>query len=780
MVDMVANDMAWNGAHNTVDYSYFDVFNDSSLYHPYCPVTDYQNATNAEECWTGDDYLILPDLNTENALVVSKWQSWVSNITQFYGIDGIRLDACLELNKPFFTSFESAAGVYMICEVYNYPIASVCDYQNYVSGLLNFPLWYLVIDAFQTIQGSIANLYNGITQVQGSCKDVSLLGNFVENHDVNRFAYNTTDAGLDQNAIAFVMLNDGIPIIYAGEEQHYNGSFPPSDRETTWTSNYDTTNVYYQLIKKINLFRNCVIARDPTYVTTNSVPFFQDTQVLAVKKGSSAATQVVGVFNNRGIGAVAYTINMTNTGFTAGQQVFEVYTEQTVTVTPQGELPVYMYGGQPRIYYLLSSGCTGNGSTSPLTTSGSTTAIQSSTSMSLPSTNTAPIVTTTSVLPTSTTSISSPATSPSVRGSSSSSAILSSPTTSSAVASSVFPSSFGQISSSSTSSSGLTSSNPVTNPVSTSSVLPGSTVPGTSSLSSVVPLSSSAVNIPGTSTSASLLPTSSHSTVPTPATTPPVCPSADGGSFASDGHEFVVGCGIGSDQTHYAQQPGHDISDCVHICVTYTGTPACEAVTFTNGVCYLKSSPGAVHHEDGSDSAFVISSPSGPETVVSGFLSGNISYAAPACPAANGNTFESNGYVYVVGCSTDNFVVDISASPGADLATCVESCITFSGTTACVAVTHNNGTCHLKGSVGTVYHADGADTVFIIANPAGVNPAGVPTGLPASSPPTPTGPPSLSPNLAGNGPLPNHSDTYTMTYGCEVIVYMPSNETCPA
>ena len=311
MVDMVANDMAWNGAHNTVDYTQFDVFSDPSLYHPYCAVTDYQNATNAEECWTGDNNVSLPDLNTENSTVISKWQSWVTNITQTYGIDGIRLDACLELNKAFFPYFESAAGVYMVCEVYNYPIAGVCDYQNYVSGLLNFPMWYLVIAAFGSNTGSIANLYNGITQMQGSCKDVSLLGNFVENHDVNRFAYNTTDAGLDQNAIAFVMLNDGIPIIYAGEEQHYSGGAPPADRETTWTSNYDTTNIYYQLIKKINLFRSCVAAKDPTYVTTNSVPFFLDTQVLAVKKGSSPATQVVGVFNNRGTGAIAYTINST-------------------------------------------------------------------------------------------------------------------------------------------------------------------------------------------------------------------------------------------------------------------------------------------------------------------------------------------------------------------------------------------------------------------------------------------------------------------------------------
>ncbi|KAL9132427.1 MAG: hypothetical protein Q9175_006399 [Cornicularia normoerica] len=342
MVDMVTNDMAWNGNHTTVDYSVYDVFNDPSYFHPYCPITDYQNSTNAVECWSGDDHISLPDLAIENATVLNKWEAWVSNITATYGIDGIRLDACLEQDQQFFTPFETAAGVYIICEAYDYPIDVVCGYQKYVSGLLNFPVWYLVIDAFGSISGSITNLYNGITEMQGNCTDVSLLGNFVENHDVNRLPYTVSDPGLNQNAIAFVMLNDGIPIIYAGEEQYYSGGSPPADRETTWTSGYNTSSTYYQLVQKINQFRTCAIGNDATYLTTKSVPFFLDTQVIGVKKGSSPATQVVGVYNNRGTGAEAYTINMANTGWTAGDVVYEIYTEQAVTVDAQGELPVYI------------------------------------------------------------------------------------------------------------------------------------------------------------------------------------------------------------------------------------------------------------------------------------------------------------------------------------------------------------------------------------------------------------------------------------------------------
>ena len=324
MVDMVTNDMAWNGNYTTVDYSVYDVFGDPSYYHPYCPITDYQNGTNAQICWSGDQHISLPDLATENATVINLWQTWVSNITKFYGIDGIRLDACLEQDLEFFPQFEAAADMYVVCETYDYPIDFVCNYQNYVSGLLNYPMWYIINDVFQ-YNYDMSTLYDGIQQIQGNCTDVSLLANFVENHDVARFPYATSDSGLDQNAIAFAMLNDGIPIIYAGEEQYYSGGLPPADRETTWTSGYDTTNIYYQLIKKINSLRTCLIAKDATYVTSNSVPFYLDTQAIGVKKGSSVATQMVAVYNSRGVGAVAYTINMNGTGWTAGDVIYGSY-----------------------------------------------------------------------------------------------------------------------------------------------------------------------------------------------------------------------------------------------------------------------------------------------------------------------------------------------------------------------------------------------------------------------------------------------------------------------
>lgn len=49
--------------------------------------------------------------------------------------------------------------------------------------------------------------------MKNDCLDTTLLGSFLENHDNPRFPSYTSDYSLDKNAIAFAMLQDGIPIV---------------------------------------------------------------------------------------------------------------------------------------------------------------------------------------------------------------------------------------------------------------------------------------------------------------------------------------------------------------------------------------------------------------------------------------------------------------------------------------------------------------------------------------------------------------------------------------
>jgi len=51
MVDVVVNHFGWPGNSSTVDYASFSPFNQQSLFHSYCPITqdDYKNNQSAVE-----------------------------------------------------------------------------------------------------------------------------------------------------------------------------------------------------------------------------------------------------------------------------------------------------------------------------------------------------------------------------------------------------------------------------------------------------------------------------------------------------------------------------------------------------------------------------------------------------------------------------------------------------------------------------------------------------------------------------------------------------------
>lgn len=80
-----------------------------------------------------------------------------------------------------------------------------------------------MVPAFQSTSGSISSLVDMLDSVKTDCADTTLLGSFSENHDVPRFASLTSDLALAKNVIAFTILADGVPIIYAGQGQSTSG-----------------------------------------------------------------------------------------------------------------------------------------------------------------------------------------------------------------------------------------------------------------------------------------------------------------------------------------------------------------------------------------------------------------------------------------------------------------------------------------------------------------------------------------------------------------------------
>ncbi len=83
----------------------------------------------------------------------------------------------------------------------------------------------------------------------------SLLVNFIDNHDVGRFRYLANDLRAHHNALFYLLTQDGIPCIYYGTEQGFNGGNDPANREDLWSSGYDQSYPTFRFISALTALR---------------------------------------------------------------------------------------------------------------------------------------------------------------------------------------------------------------------------------------------------------------------------------------------------------------------------------------------------------------------------------------------------------------------------------------------------------------------------------------------------------------------------------------------
>jgi alpha-amylase len=355
MVDVVVNHFGWDGNASSVDYSQFVPFNSPSYFHTYCTIShnDYNTRDeNVQLCWLGDSNVELPDVNTTESSVRQLYNTWIANLVSTYSIDGLRIDTVKHVEQDFWSGFTSAAGVYSVGEVFDGDPNYVCGFQNELDGLLNYPLWYPLTAAFSSSSGSISDLVNQVNTIKSDCKNSTLLGTFLENHDNPRFAGLTSDPSLRKNAIAFTILADGLPIIYEGQEQGYTGGADPANREAVWLSGYSTTSPLYTFISTVNQIRNQAIYKSIDYLSYRAYPIYYDSSTIAMRKGYDG-NQIIGVFSNLGASGASYTLTLGNTGYVAGESVVEILSCTTVTTNSNSNIAVAMGAGSPKVSYAI-------------------------------------------------------------------------------------------------------------------------------------------------------------------------------------------------------------------------------------------------------------------------------------------------------------------------------------------------------------------------------------------------------------------------------------------
>lgn len=342
------------------DFTSLAPFTSANDFHPQCFITDASNQTEVEQCWLGDASLPLLDVDTENPTNSEMLRSWIADLVLEYNIDGLRISAARYIRQSFWRDFTGASGVFAIGEILSDNVSYTSEYTQVLDAVLDYPTWFTLVEAFSGAKGNFDSLMRTVLESQEKyASGLCMTGSFVENYDQPRFPSFIKDDSLIKNAITWPFIHDGIPIVYYGQEQGFQGGAVPNNHESLWSSDY---HVYQkplvQQIADLNAARKLAINSKRNFLTTQMtfVPQPND-NTIAISK-----PPLLALLTNAGNSSTAtWTIPGDAGLFLKGQTLIDVLTCQSYNVDPiTGSLAVESRYGLPQVIlpaqYLDSKG----------------------------------------------------------------------------------------------------------------------------------------------------------------------------------------------------------------------------------------------------------------------------------------------------------------------------------------------------------------------------------------------------------------------------------------
>ena len=255
----------------------------SNLFHNYGAIQDYNNKQQVEL----GELSGLDDFRTETVYVRTNMAAvygyWITNA----GFDGFRVDTVkhceMGLWQDWCPRIHNAAtangktNFFMFGEVYDGSESKVGSYSGTNGGgafkldsLLDYPLFFAAQNVFEWGGNTkqIEDHYNNLA-ANYDPNTLNQLVTFLDNHDTTRFL-NSANANGDTNRLAvaleFLYTSRGIPCLYQGTEQAFNGGADPNNREDMFAGQFkdagqagvDSFNMshpLFQLVAKLNNFR---------------------------------------------------------------------------------------------------------------------------------------------------------------------------------------------------------------------------------------------------------------------------------------------------------------------------------------------------------------------------------------------------------------------------------------------------------------------------------------------------------------------------------------------
>jgi glycosidase len=253
----------------------------TNLFHNNGYIRDYGDTTQVEL----GELSGLDDFRTETpyvrAQMIKIYEFWIEQA----GFDGFRIDTVKHVEMGFWQewcpavrAFAAAQGkpdFFMFGEALDTADAKSGSYTGTMGGgpfkldsVLDYPLYFKIKPVFADATGNtkqLADHYHAVAANYDPAAQNQLV-TFLDNHDQARFlSLQNATADRLKVALTFLYTTRGIPCLYYGTEQAFNGGKDPWDREDMFAGrfesgpsrgdNFDMAHPLFQLVAKLNNFR---------------------------------------------------------------------------------------------------------------------------------------------------------------------------------------------------------------------------------------------------------------------------------------------------------------------------------------------------------------------------------------------------------------------------------------------------------------------------------------------------------------------------------------------
>lgn len=252
----------------------------------------YFHAHGAIDSWVDPNQILgelsgLDDLRTEDAYVrsamVTIWSDWVTNLDA----DGFRIDTVKHVDLGFWQTWapQVRANVAAAGKTNFFMFGEVFDGSEYKVGLytgtqaggafaldssLDYPLHFNTNSVFAAASTGASNIEGHYSAIPSNYDPAAQdrLVTFLDNHDNPRFLSGSRaggDVARLEVALTFLLTSRGVPTIYYGTEQGFDGETDPWDREDMFDGqfeqgpslgdNFDQTASLYRMTRRLNQLR---------------------------------------------------------------------------------------------------------------------------------------------------------------------------------------------------------------------------------------------------------------------------------------------------------------------------------------------------------------------------------------------------------------------------------------------------------------------------------------------------------------------------------------------